>query len=256
MKTIVKTEQVSKTFLLGKTKVQALSDVSIEAFEGEFLAIAGPSGSGKTTLLNLIGCIDQPTKGIVKIDDEIVTGLSSNRLADIRLAKLSFIFQSFNLIPVLSACENVEYPLLKVIKNKNERSDRVYDSLKNVGLEKFMEHRPDELSGGQRQRVAIARALVTQPRIILADEPTANLDQRTGEDVLNIMKSINENQNTLFIFSTHDPKVMQMASRIIRITDGRITDYDHFVSRINEHILDTGYSIILKPKVEERQTGK
>jgi putative ABC transport system ATP-binding protein len=244
MKPVVKTEQVSKIFLLGKTKVQALSDISIDVFEGEFLAIAGPSGSGKTTLLNLIGCIDQPTKGTIRIDDETVTGLSSNRLADIRLAKLSFIFQTFNLIPVLSAYENVEYPLLKMIKNKNERSRRVRDSLKNVGLEKYMKHRPDELSGGQRQRVAIARALVTKPRIILADEPTANLDQKTGEDVLNIMKNINEDQNTLFIFSTHDPKVMQMASRIIRITDGRVADYNHFDRRTSKKKLFSSEYII------------
>ncbi|ACN15120.1 LolD2 [Desulforapulum autotrophicum HRM2] len=234
MKTVVQTEQVSKTFLLGKTKVQALSEITIDVFEGEFLAIAGPSGSGKTTLLNLIGCIDQPTEGLIKIDGEVVTGLSSNRLADIRMAKLSFIFQTFNLIPVLSAYENVEYPLLKTIKNKNERFDRVSASLKDVGLETYMKHRPDELSGGQRQRVAIARALVTEPRIILADEPTANLDQKTGEDVLNIMKSINEDHKTLFIFSTHDPKVMQMASRIIRITDGRIVDYNCFDRRTNQ----------------------
>lgn len=225
---VVKTENVSRTFYLGKTKVQALDDINIEINEGEFLAIAGPSGSGKTTLLNLIGCIDKPTSGSIKIDDEVVSALSSNRLADIRLAKLSFIFQTFNLIPVLSAFENVEYPLLKIVKNRGERSDRVEASLKSVGLEKYMNHRPDELSGGQRQRVAIARALVTEPRIILADEPTANLDQKTGEDVLNIMKRINEDSNTLFIFSTHDLKVMQMASRIIRITDGKIVDYNHF----------------------------
>ncbi len=234
MKTVVQTEQVSKTFLLGKTKVQALTEITIDVFEGEFLAIAGPSGSGKTTLLNLIGCIDQPTEGLIKIDGEVVTGLSSNRLADIRLAKLSFIFQTFNLIPVLSAYENVEYPLLKTVKNKKERSDRVRTCLKDVGLETYLKNRPDELSGGQRQRVAIARALVTEPRIILADEPTANLDQKTGEDVLNLMKSINENHKTLFIFSTHDPKVMQMASRIVRITDGRIVDSNHFDRRTNQ----------------------
>lgn len=232
MKTVVETKQVSKIFLLGKTKVQALSQVSIEVFEGEFLAIAGPSGSGKTTLLNLIGCIDQPTEGTIKIDDEVVTGLSSNRLADIRMSKLAFIFQTFNLIPVLSAFENVEYPLLKTVRNNKERSDRVRASLKDVGLETFSKNRPDELSGGQRQRVAIARALVTEPRIILADEPTANLDQKTGEDVLNIMKGINENHKTLFVFSTHDPKVMQMASRIIRITDGRIVDHNHFDQKL------------------------
>jgi len=234
MKTVVETEEVSKTFLLGKTKVQALSKININIFEGEFLAIAGPSGSGKTTLLNLIGCIDHPTEGTIKIDGEVVTGLSSNRLADIRMAKLSFIFQTFNLIPVLSAFENVEYPLLKTVKNKKERLDRVRDCLKSVGLEKYMKHRPDELSGGQRQRVAIARALVTEPRIILADEPTANLDQKTGEEILNIMKSINEDHKTLFIFSTHDPKVMQMASRIIRITDGKIVEYNYFDLRMNE----------------------
>lgn len=243
MKTVVTTENVSKIFLLGKTKVQALTDINIEVFEGEFLAIAGPSGSGKTTLLNLIGCIDQPTEGMIKIDDEVVTNLSSNKLADIRLSKLSFIFQTFNLIPVLSAFENVEYPLLKKVKSPQERSDRVRESLKNVGLEKYLKHRPDELSGGQRQRVAIARALVTQPRIILADEPTANLDQKTGEDVLNIMKRINDDSHTLFIFSTHDPKVMQMASRIIRITDGMIADYNHFDRRYNNKPFSTEYSV-------------
>ncbi|MFA5903199.1 MAG: ABC transporter ATP-binding protein [Desulfobacula sp.] len=243
MKTVVTIQNVSKIFLLGKTEVQALTNINIEVFEGEFLAIAGPSGSGKTTLLNLIGCIDQPTEGMIKIDDEIVTGLSSNKLADIRLSKLSFIFQTFNLIPVLSAFENVEYPLLKKIKNSHERSDRVVESLKNVGLEKYLKHRPDELSGGQRQRVAIARALVTQPRIILADEPTANLDQKTGEDVLNIMKRINEENHTLFIFSTHDPKVMQMASRIIRITDGEIRDYNHFDRREKKNQFSSDYIV-------------
>ena len=231
---VVKTKQVSRIFSLGKTKVQALDNISTEAGEGEFLAIAGPSGSGKTTLLNLIGCIDKPTSGSIEIDGEEVSTLSSDQLADIRLEKLSFIFQTFNLIPVLSAFENVEYPLLKTQKNSAKRSDLVRQSLKNVGLEKHMLHRPDELSGGQRQRVAIARALVTNPRIILADEPTANLDQKTGDDVLKIMKKINEEYKTLFIFSTHDLKVMQMASRIIRVTDGKIVDYNHFDRRGNE----------------------
>lgn len=224
---VVKTENVSRIFYLGKTKVQALNDINIEINEGEFLAIAGPSGSGKTTLLNLIGCIDKPSSGNIRIDNKEVAMLSSNQLADIRLAKLSFIFQTFNLIPVLSAFENVEYPLLKTVKNRGERSGRVEASLKNVGLERHMHHRPDELSGGQRQRVAIARALVTEPRIILADEPTANLDQKTGEDVLNIMKRINEESKTLFIFSTHDLKVMQLASRIIHITDGKVVDQNN-----------------------------
>ncbi len=228
---VVKTEKVSRVFYLGKTKVRALDDISIEISEGEFLAIAGPSGSGKTTLLNLIGCIDKPSSGRIRIDGEEVSALSSSQLADIRLAKLSFIFQTFNLIPVLSAFENVEYPLLKTVRNGYERSERVRASLESVSLENYMRHRPDELSGGQRQRVAIARALVTEPRIILADEPTANLDQKTGEDILNIMKKINEDVNTLFIFSTHDLKVMQMASRIVRITDGKINPYNHFDRR-------------------------
>ena len=248
MNTIVKTQNISKIFLLGKTKVHALTDVSIDAFEGEFLAIAGPSGSGKTTLLNLIGCIDQPTKGIVKIDGETVTGLSSSRLADIRMAKLSFVFQTFNLIPVLSAFENVEYPLLKTVRSRSERRDRVCEALESVGLADFVRHRPDELSGGQRQRVAIARALVTEPRIILADEPTANLDQKTGGEVLELMRTINEDKGTLFIFSTHDPKVMKMASRIIRITDGRIADYNHFDRRTNDKISGFSSEYIIRNK--------
>lgn len=226
MKTIVNIQNVSKVFKLGKTRVKALTDISLKVFDGEFLAIAGPSGSGKTTLLNMIGCIDHPTTGNVEIEGQSVIGLSSNKLADIRLAKLSFIFQTFNLIPVLTAFENVEYPLLKTEKNDKKRAERVFSSLASVGLEDFVKHRPEELSGGQRQRVAIARALVTNPRIILADEPTANLDQKTGEGVLNIMKKINEDYKTLFIFSTHDPEVMQMATRVVRITDGIITDYD------------------------------
>lgn len=219
---VVVTKNVTKVFSLGKTEVNALNGVSIDINDGEFLAIAGPSGSGKTTLLNLIGCIDQPTSGSITIGGKAIDGLSSNMLADIRSSDLSFIFQSFNLIPVLSAFENVEYPLLKLEKNKSQRKERVLIALKNVGLEKFVEHRPDELSGGQRQRVAIARALVTQPRIILADEPTANLDQKTGDSILKLMKKINEENNTLFVFSTHDPKVMKIASRVIHIQDGEI----------------------------------
>ncbi len=219
---VVITKNVTRFFSLGKTEVAALNGISMEANEGEFLAIAGPSGSGKTTLLNLIGCIDLPTSGSIIIDGQNIDGLSSNQLADIRLSKLSFVFQTFNLIPVLSAFENVEYPLLKKIKNREERIELVKNAIDSVGLADFMLHKPDELSGGQRQRVAIARALVTKPKIILADEPTANLDQRTGGKILEIMKQINEREKTLFIFSTHDPKVMQMATRIINIRDGNI----------------------------------
>ena len=220
---LINVQNVTKIFMLGKTEVKALAGVSMQAFEGEFLALAGPSGSGKTTLLNLIGCIDQPTSGDIEIDGKNVKGLSSNALADIRLSSLSFVFQTFNLIPVLSAYENVEYPLLKKNISALKRREKIETALDQVGLATYQKHRPDELSGGQRQRVAIARALVTQPKIILADEPTANLDQKTGQQILEIMKEINQEQKTLFVFSTHDPNIMAMASRIIKIRDGKIS---------------------------------
>ncbi|MBN1932675.1 MAG: ABC transporter ATP-binding protein [Desulfobacterales bacterium] len=219
---VVKTKNLNKDFFLGKTKIRALIDINISVEKGEFLAIAGPSGSGKTTLLNLIGCIDLPTSGIIRIDSIDTNRLSSNELANLRASKIGFIFQSFNLIPVFSALENVEYPLFKKKKNKKERKEIVMKALEDVGIEKFAKHKPDELSGGQRQRVAIARALVTNPKIILADEPTANLDQKTGATILDIMKKINEEHKTVFIFSTHDSKIMSMANRIIRIRDGAI----------------------------------
>jgi putative ABC transport system ATP-binding protein len=196
--------------------------VDFAVSEREFLAIAGPSGSGKSTLLNLIGCIDLPTSGSIKIDGIDVSALSSDELADLRATKIGFIFQMFNLIPVLSAFENIEYPLLRKKIKHHVRKEKVMDALKNVGLESFAMHKPDELSGGQRQRVAIARALISEPKIILADEPTANLDHKTGTAVLEIMKKINEDQGTVFIFSTHDPKVMSVASRVVQLMDGKI----------------------------------
>jgi len=219
---IVETKALTKDFHLGKTLIHALKNVDFAVSEKEFLAIAGPSGSGKSTLLNLIGCIDLPTSGSIKIDGIDVSGLSSDELADLRATKIGFIFQMFNLIPVLSAFENVEYPLLRRKIKKHERKEKVMDALKNVGLESFAMHKPDELSGGQRQRVAIARALVSEPKIILADEPTANLDHETGATILEVMKKINENQGTVFIFSTHDPKVMAMAHRVVQLMDGKI----------------------------------
>ena len=228
---MIEVKNITKIFNLGNVQVTALSDVSISAETGEFLAIAGPSGSGKTTLLNLIGCIDKANKGYIEIDGQDVSQMSSNQLADIRANKLSFIFQTFNLIPVLSAYENVEYPLLMLEKDPEKRREKIFKALHSVGLDTHIKHRPDELSGGQRQRVAIARALVTDPKIILADEPTANLDIKTGEKILDIMKQINEEKKTLFVFSTHDPKVMQMASRIIHIRDGQIAKYSHFDRR-------------------------
>jgi putative ABC transport system ATP-binding protein len=219
---IIEAQNLAKDFYLGKTLIQALKGVSFEIEAQEFVAIAGPSGSGKTTLLNLLGCIDVPSSGTLKIEGRDITPLSSDELADIRHNKLGFVFQTFNLIPVLSAFENVEYSLLKSKMSKTERRDRVMDSLKEVGLLDHVAHKPEELSGGQRQRVAIARALVREPEIILADEPTANLDHQTGGRVLEIMKRINEERKTIFIFSTHDPKIMETASRVIYIRDGQI----------------------------------
>jgi putative ABC transport system ATP-binding protein len=214
---------VSKVYDLGSEKLVALQDVSMVVAEGRFLAIAGPSGSGKTTLLNLIGCIDMPTEGTIYIGKEEVSGKTPDQLAYLRAHALGFVFQTFNLLPVLTAWENIEYPLLnrRDIPRK-ERHERVLHYLNVVGLGKFGHHRPNELSGGQRQRVAIARALAGTPSIVLADEPTANLDSKTGEGVLRLMKKINEMERTTFIFSTHDPRVMQLADRVVHISDGRL----------------------------------
>lgn len=220
---IVKIERADKTFNLGKTIIRALKGVSLEITKGEFMAIVGPSGSGKSTLLNLIGCIERPTSGTIKIDGTDITSLSSDELANIRSEKLGFIFQSFNLLPVLTVAENVEYPLhLKSVDRKTMK-EKVSAVLREVGLEKFSHHKPAELSGGQRQRVAISRALVGSPSIILADEPTANLDHRTGEEILSLMKDLNRKLGTTFIFSTHDLKIMKIADRIVELRDGEIT---------------------------------
>jgi putative ABC transport system ATP-binding protein len=220
---IVSVENVSKDYMLGKTVVPALRDVTLSVERGEFLSIAGPSGSGKTTLLNLIGCVDTPTAGSVVVNGQDTTRLSERALTDLRLRTLGFIFQSFNLVSVLSVFQNVEYPLLlQGGTTRKERADRVLALLDAVGIQTYARHRPSELSGGQRQRVAIARALVTRPQIVLADEPTANLDSKTGETIIDLMKEMNARDGTTFIFSTHDPKVMAHASAVVRIADGRI----------------------------------
>ena len=220
---VVRVDSVSKTYLLGKQRIPALSDVSLIVMEGEFLAIAGPSGSGKSTLLNLIGCLDVPSSGKIYLNEQDISNKDHNDLAELRASTIGFIFQTFNLLPVLSAAENIEYPLLN-IKNisKRERQERVQQYLHLVGLEKFARHKPNELSGGQRQRVAIARALATRPKIVLADEPTANLDHTTGEGILALMKEINRNAGVTFIFSTHDPKVLALADRVVNISDGEV----------------------------------
>jgi putative ABC transport system ATP-binding protein len=217
----VRVENVTKDYELGRTKVEALRGVSLSVEPGEFMAVAGPSGSGKSTLLNLIGCLDHPSSGRVSIGEQDVAALDDNALSDLRARCIGFIFQTFNLIPVLSALENVEFPLLLRGGNHGGRA-RALRALGEVGLEDFVRHRPDELSGGQRQRVAVARALVTDPVIVLADEPTANLDSATGEAIISLMLEINRRDGTTFIFSTHDPKVMVHAHRVLRLADGRI----------------------------------
>ncbi|OYW65634.1 MAG: hypothetical protein B7Y26_01840 [Hydrogenophilales bacterium 16-64-46] len=223
--TVVQADTVSKTYALGNQTVQALNGVSVEIARGEFMALAGPSGSGKSTLLNLIGCLDTPSAGRIMIEGQDIAGKTADELADLRLNTLGFVFQTFNLLPVLTALENIEYPLLqKSGVDKTERQKRIAHYLRVVGLERYAHHKPSELSGGQRQRVAIARALATQPRIVLADEPTANLDHKTGEDILRLMKQLNHAEGTTFVFSTHDARVMEMADRVVELSDGRIAE--------------------------------
>ena len=218
-------EKVDKEYPLGKLVVPALKEVSLTIEGGDFASIAGPSGSGKTTLLNLVGCVDTPTRGTVQVDGQDTGTLSERALTRLRLDRLGFIFQSFNLIGVLDAFQNVEFPLLLQGRlSRGERRDRVMEFMHKVGLDTHVHHRPNELSGGQRQRVAIARALVTGPRIVLADEPTANLDSVTGANIIDLMKSINESQGTTFIFSTHDARVMGYAHRVIQLEDGRVVE--------------------------------
>ena len=223
MSAIISIQDVVKEYRLGATTVQALRGVTLTIDKGEFVSIAGPSGSGKTTLLNLIGCVDTATRGVVEVGGKDTAKLSERALTDLRLNTVGFIFQSFNLVSVLSVFQNVEFPLL--LQNKlgtAERKQRVESLLNQVGLSAHMKHRPNELSGGQRQSVAIARALVTDPLIVLADEPTANLDSETGEAILDVMKELNRQKGTTFVFSTHDHKVMRHANAVIRLADGKV----------------------------------
>jgi putative ABC transport system ATP-binding protein len=223
MTSIVSIRNATKDYHLGKVIVSALRGVSLEVTEGEFLAIAGPSGSGKTTLLNLIGCVDTPTAGTVEVAQKDISKLSERDLTRLRLHTIGFIFQSFNLVNVLDVFRNVELPLLLQQRaSAAERKSRVMDLLGRVGLRDLVKHRPAELSGGQRQRVAIARALVTRPKLVLADEPTANLDSVTGDTILDLMQELNRTERTTFIFSTHDARVMAHASTIVRLADGKL----------------------------------
>jgi len=216
-------EGLSKAYRLGDATVVALRDINLNIDDGVFLAIAGPSGSGKSTLLNLIGCIDTPSAGRIFVAGHDVTGRSADDLAALRARTIGFIFQNFNLLPVLSAAENVEYPLLQLRElSKAQRRERVRHYLDIVGLSRFAHHRPNQLSGGQRQRVAIARALAVHPKIILADEPTANLDHKTGGRILRLMRKINRSTGATFVFSTHDQRVIDMADRRVDLEDGAI----------------------------------
>ncbi len=220
---IVEAVDVAKVYQLGKTEVHALRHVDLVVERGEFLAIAGPSGSGKTTLLNLVGGVDVPSSGTVRVDGEDTSRLSERALTRLRLDHIGFIFQTFNLVAVLTVFQNVEFPLLLQGRMTSaERRRRVDELLAAVGLADHSRHRPSELSGGQRQRVAVARALVARPPLVLADEPTANLDSRTGATIIDLMREMNRRDGTTFIFSTHDPKVMSHASAIVRLEDGRV----------------------------------
>jgi putative ABC transport system ATP-binding protein len=225
MAIIVSIRNATKDYRLGKVTVPALRGVSLDVNSGEFLSIAGPSGSGKTTLLNLIGCVDTPTSGVVEVAGQNTTTLGERALTRLRLYTIGFIFQSFNLVSVLDVFRNVELPLLlqRTLSSK-ERAERVYTLLERVGLKDYIKHRPSELSGGQRQRVAIARALVTRPKLVLADEPTANLDSVTGQNILDLMRELNHADGTTFIFSTHDARVMSFAHAVVRLADGKLAN--------------------------------
>jgi putative ABC transport system ATP-binding protein len=221
---LVKAQEVSKEYHLGATTVSALRGVSLNIRRGAFSVIAGPSGSGKSTLLNLLGCLDHPTRGSIHIAGEDVARLSDAQQAAFRAKRLGFIFQSFNLVPVLSAFENVEYPLRLNRVPHDEARRRAQEMLDAVGLADHGKHRPGELSGGQRQRVAIARALVTGPDLVLADEPTANLDSVTGERIVDLMREMRQRSGTAFLIATHDPMVASHAEERLKIHDGRLED--------------------------------
>ena len=224
---LLKLQNISKIYQSNKVGVLALQNVSFEVEPGEFLSLAGPSGSGKTTALNLIGCLDKPTEGNLFIDQTDISTRSKSDLAILRRKHIGFIFQTFNLIPILSAFENVEFPLiLKGDLSTHDRKSTVEEILKVVGLEDLMHRKPVEMSGGQQQRVAVARALVKEPKLVLADEPTANLDSKTGKDVLELMQKLNQDKGVTFIFSTHDSMVMDFAHRIITLKDGQINRDD------------------------------
>jgi len=222
---VVRLHEIGKTYLSGKINVTALKGISLEIPVDRFSVVVGASGSGKTTLLNLIGCIDAPSSGKVEVCEQYIAKLDDDAVSDFRARNIGFIFQSFSLVPVLSAYENVEYPLLLVGMSAAQRQERTLAMLDAVGLGGQARQRPNELSGGQRQRVAIARALVKGPQIVLADEPTANLDSATGASIIELMRRVQKESHTTFIFATHDPQLMSHADEIFAIRDGQLTDH-------------------------------
>ena len=220
----VEVKNVSKIYPQGETEVRALNGLSLAIQPGEFTAICGPSGSGKTTLLNLMGALDKPTSGEVRVDGQLLGKLGRRRLSQLRRDRIGFVFQAYNLIPVLTAYENAEMVLRLQGVEESQRRERVMALLADVGLEGLADRRPSQLSGGQQQRVAIARAIASNPAIVLADEPTANVDSETADHLLEIMEKLNRERGETFIFSTHDPRVLERAKRVIRIVDGQIDE--------------------------------
>ena len=220
-KEIISIKSVSKIYNLGETVVKALDNVSLSIYDNDYISIMGPSGSGKSTLMNIIGCLDVPTKGKYKFKNELISEMDDNQLANIRNEKIGFVFQTFNLLPKLNAMQNVEVPLIYSSLGRKERLERAEEALHIVGLQDRMTHKPNELSGGQRQRVAIARALVNKPSIILADEPTGNLDSKSGNEILKFFSKLHKNGNTI-IMVTHEESVAKLSKRRIDIFDGKI----------------------------------
>jgi putative ABC transport system ATP-binding protein len=219
---IVRVRQVSRVYQRGSVAVSALQEANLDIRRGDFVALVGPSGSGKTTLLNLIGGLDRPTSGHIWIEDQDITLLKPAALAEVRLHRIGFVFQEYNLVPVLSALENVEYVMLLQGVPESTRRQRATSLLEELGLAGLEHRRPSELSGGQQQRVAVARAIAAEPAIVLPDEPTANLDSKAGATLMDLMRRLNETHGTTFVFSTHDPMVVERARRVVRLRDGRI----------------------------------
>jgi len=221
---VIELQDVARIYKIGEVETAALRGVNLTIEEGEFVAVVGPSGSGKTTMLQLMGCLDRPTSGRVIINGQDASRLNANRRADLRKGTIGFVFQFFALIPGLTAYENVELPLLLAGAKKAERRERASELLKAVDLTDRARHRPDQMSGGEQQRVAIARALATHPLLVLADEPTANLDTENGHQIMEIMQRLNEETGTTFVFATHDPRVFPFARRLVEVRDGKVTE--------------------------------